>query len=84
MLGPIALPVVLAAAGWFSGGAAGAVVGLAVGALVTVAVMVGAAVWARQIGSLLDSTEAFAEAPRPPGFGRLCDWVYERTLPPGA
>jgi hypothetical protein len=82
MIGPVLLPLALAAAGWLAAGSAGAAAAFGVGILVVVSVVIGAAVWARQIGGLLDPDEAFALAPRPPGFGALCDWVYERTLPP--
>jgi hypothetical protein len=84
VIGPVVLIVVLGVAGWFSAAWAGAVTGLAVGVLVTVTVVAGAAVWARQFGDLLDPDAAFEAAPRPPGFRRLCDWVYRRTLDLGA
>lgn len=80
MLGPVLVPLILAYAGWASGDWTGAVVGLGVGLLVDVAVVAGAASWARRIGSLLDPGQAFDIAPRPPGFRALCDWVYRRTL----
>jgi len=80
MLVPIGVPLALGVAGWFAGGWPGAVAAGAIGVFLNVAVVASAAVWARQIGSILDRDEAFAVAPRPPGFGRLCDWVYKRTL----
>ena len=80
MAGPVLLPIVLGAVGWFAGEAAGAVVGAGLGLLVTVMVAAGAAVWSRQIGSLLEPEDARAVAPRPPGFGAVADWVYDRTL----
>lgn len=80
MLGPILFPIALGVAGWFSGEWAGLVVGVAVGLLVSVAVMVGAIWWSRTIGDLLEPDDARANAPSPPGFGRLTDWVYARTL----
>lgn len=80
MLGPVLLPIGFGIAGWFTGDWAGLVVGAFVGGLVTVAIVAGAAWWARTIGSLLEPEDALANAPRPPGFARLCDWVYDRTL----
>ena len=80
MAGPLLLPVVLGVAGWLAGDGAGAAVGVGLGLLVTVMVAAGAAVWSRQIGSLLEPEDARALAPRPPGFGAVVDWVYDRTL----
>ena len=80
MLVPIALPVALGAAGWFAAGWAGAIAAFWVGVLVDLAVVAGAALWARQIGSLFDPEEALTVAPRPPGYRRLVEWVYARTL----
>ena len=80
MLGPILLPLVFGIAGWITAEWAGAVSGFGVGVLVSVAVAAGAAWWARTIGVLLEPADALAEAPRPPLFGRLCDWVYSRTI----
>jgi hypothetical protein len=80
MFGPLLLSFGFGIAGWFTGDAAGAVVGIGVGVLFTVAVAAGAAWWARTIGVLLEPEDARANAPRPPGFGTLCDWVYERTI----
>ena len=80
MLGPVVLSLALGVAGWLAGDWAGAIVGVGLGLLVTVAVAAGATIWARQIGSLLEPEDARANAPRPPGFRRLTDWVYERTL----
>jgi hypothetical protein len=81
MLGPLLLTAGFGIAGWFAGDAAGAVVGIGVGVLFSVAVVAGAAWWARTIGALLEPEDARANAPRPPGFGRLCDWVYHRLMP---
>jgi len=80
MLVPIALPLALGVAGWFAAGWAGATTAFLVGVLVDVAVVAGAALWARQIGSLLEADDALAVAPRPPGYRRLAEWVYDRTL----
>lgn len=77
---PILLPIALGVAGWSAAGGAGAITALGVGLLIDLAVMAGAALWARQIGSLLDPEDAWEVAPRPPGCRRLVDWVYERTL----
>ena len=79
MLGPILLPVALALAGGMTEGWPGAIVGGAMGVLIDLAVVAGAALWMRQIGSLLTPEEAMEHAPRPPGFGALCEWVYGRT-----
>jgi hypothetical protein len=80
MLGPILLPIAFGIAGWFSGEWAGLISGIGVGLLFTVAIAAGATWWARSIGAVLEPEDARANAPRPPGFGRLCDWVYERTI----
>ena len=80
MIGPLLLTAALAVAGGFAGGAAGTVVGAGLGILVTAMVAAGAAVWARQIGALLEPEDARAVAPRPPGFGAVVEWVYDRTL----
>jgi len=80
MLVPWALPLALGVAGWFAGRWAGAITAFGVGLLIDVAVMAGAALWARQIGSLLEPEDALTVAPRPPGYRRLVEWVYERTL----
>lgn len=79
MLGPILLPIVLAAAGGVVEGWAGAVVMGVVGILIDLAVVAGAALWMRQIGSLLEPAEIAEHAPRPPGFGGLVDRVYRRV-----
>jgi hypothetical protein len=83
MIGPIVLVVAGGVAGWFSGDWAGAVAGAAVGLLITFGVAGAAAWWAAQVGRTLDAATARAVAPRPPGFGPLCDGVYRRALPPG-
>ena len=82
MLVPLLLPVALGVAGWLAAGWAGAVSALGVGLLIDGAVIAGAAVWSRQIGDLLDPEDAWEVAPRPPGFTRLTEWVYRRTLQP--
>ncbi len=81
MIGPTLFPVAFAVGGAIAAGWAGAAVGLAIGLLTVVAVIVGAATWARQIGALLEADDAWENAPRPPGFARLTNWVYERSLP---
>ena len=77
-------PAVLLAVGAFGGAAAGGFAGAAAGVLIALgliaAIAAGAAIWAQQIGSLLEAQDARANAPRPPGFGRLCDYVYDRAL----
>lgn len=80
MIGPILAPIALGIAGWLAGDGAGMAVGIGVGLLVSGAVVAGAAWWSRTIGVLLEPQDALANAPRPPGFGKLCDWVYERVL----
>ena len=79
MIVPVLIPVVLGVAGWLASGWAGAVTALAVGVLVDLAVVAGAALWARQIGGVLDPEDAWEVAPRPPGFRRLVEWVYVRS-----
>ncbi|HSM02591.1 MAG TPA: hypothetical protein VK960_09180 [Acidimicrobiia bacterium] len=81
MLFPIALPLVLGVAGWFAADGAGAITAFGVGLLIDVAVIAGAAVWARQMGLLMEPEDAWMNAPRPPGYRRLVEWVYRRTLP---
>lgn len=83
MIGPIVLVVAGGIAGWFSGGWAGLVAGLAAGLLVAFGVAGAAAWWAAQVGRTLDPETIRQVAPRPPGFGPLCDWVYRRALPEG-
>ncbi len=80
MLGPILFPVALGVAGWITAGWAGAVSGIGVGLLISVAVAAGAVWWAQTIGALLEPEDALDAAPRPPLFGRLCDWIYARTI----
>jgi hypothetical protein len=80
MIGPIVLPIGFGIAGWFAGDWAGLVVGIGVGLLISVAVAAGATWWARTIGVLLEPEDARANAPHPPGFGPMCDWVYDRTI----
>ena len=80
MLGPVLFPIGLGAAGWLAGQGAGLAVGIGVGLLISFAVAAGAAWWAQAIGSLLEPEDALANAPRPPLFGGLCDFVYERTI----
>ena len=81
MIGPVLVPVVTTVVGALVSGWAGVVGGLIVGLAVDIAVVVGAATWARHIGGLLEPEDARANAPRPPLFGTLADWVYDRTLP---
>jgi hypothetical protein len=80
MLVPVLLPVALGVAGWFAAEWAGAVTAVGVGLLIDVAVVAGAALWSRQIGSLIEPEDAWENAPRPPGYRRLVEWVYKRTL----
>jgi len=80
MLGPILLPIGFGVAGWFTGDWAGLIVGVGVGLLISVAVAAGAVWWSRTIGDLLELEDARANAPSPPGFRRLTDWIYDRTL----
>jgi hypothetical protein len=78
-MGPIFLPAALAVAGALTAGWAGSIVGAGVGLLIDGAVIVGAALWMRQIGSVLEPEDAWDQAPRPPGFRRLVEWVYRRV-----
>jgi len=80
MIGPIVLVVAGGVAGWFSGAWAGAVAGAGVGLLITFGMAAAAAWWAAQVGRSLEPEEALRVAPRPPGFGPLCDAVYRRAL----
>ncbi|MBN2113867.1 MAG: hypothetical protein JW785_07060 [Acidimicrobiia bacterium] len=84
MIGPIVLVVAGGIAGWFSGGGAGLAAGVAVALLSTFGVAAAAAWWAVQVGRTLDPETVRQVAPRPPGFGPLCDWVYRRALPGGS
>jgi hypothetical protein len=81
MVGPIALLVVGAAVGIWGGGWIGAIVGMAVAGSLIVVVMVLAAVWGSAFGFRFEPETAWAIAPRPPGFTRVCDFVYRRVLP---
>jgi hypothetical protein len=81
VIGPIVLVVAGGIAGWFSGDWAGAVAGAFVGVLITFGVAGAAAWWSAQIGRTLEPEAARAAAPRPPGFGPLCEAVYRRALP---
>jgi hypothetical protein len=83
MLGPILFTLAFGIAGWIAGDGAGLAVGVGIGVLVTVAVAAGAAWWANTIGSLLEPEDALANAPRPPLFAKVCDWVYERVIATG-
>jgi hypothetical protein len=84
VIGPIVLVVTGGVAGWFSGDWAGAVAGAVAGLLVTFGVAAAAAWWAAQVGRTLEPAAARSAAPRPPGFGPLCDAVYRRALPGGS
>ena len=80
MIGPILLVVAGGVAGGLTGDWAGAVAGALAGVLVTFGVAAAAAWWAAQVGRALDPASARAVAPRPPGFGPLCNAVYRRVL----
>ena len=80
MIGPIVIVVAAVTAGAFAAGWPGAIGAGLAGLALVAAVAAGAALWARQIGSLLEPDEARRYAPRPPGFGRMVDAVYRRTL----
>ena len=83
MIGPIVLLIAGAVAGWFSGRWAGLAAGALVAGLVTFGVAAAAAWWAGQVGRGLEPEEARRLAPRPPGFGPLCDAIYRRALRAG-
>ena len=80
MTGPLLLTAAVTTVGALTGGWAGAIVGFGVGLLTITAIVVAAAVWARQIGQLLEHEDAWENAPRPPGFKALVEWVYTRSL----
>jgi hypothetical protein len=80
VIGPIVLVAAGGVAGWFTGDWPGAVAGAAVGVLVVFGVAAAAAWWAAQVGRSLDVETARQVAPRPPGFGPLCEAVYRRAL----
>ncbi len=81
MIGPVLLVAVVTGVGALTDGVAGAVgAGLAAVGIVG-AVAAGAALWAVRMGRLMEPSDAWRTAPRPPLFGRLCDAVYRRLLP---
>ncbi len=80
MIGPAVVFGVFMIGGALAGGWAGAAGGAVIAVGLIAAVVAGAAIWAQQIGSQLDIEDARDNAPRPPGFARLCDYVYERVL----
>jgi len=80
VIGPLLIVIVATVAGAWSSGWAGAVAAGFTGLFLVGAVAAGAAMWANRIGSLLAPEDAWAEAPRPPLFGRFVDAVYRRTL----
>lgn len=82
MLGPVLVIVAAVTIGALTEGTAGAVGAGLAGLGAVAAVAAGAAVWARGIGRLVEPAEAWRQAPRPPLFGRLCEAVYRRVLPP--
>ena len=71
MIGPVILLVGGVVLGVTYGGLAGAVIGLSMGVMSVGGI----------VGPMLEPDVAWAEAPRPPGFAGLCDWVYRRQLP---
>ena len=80
MLGPLILFIGFVTAGALTGGWAGAVVGGLVSLCFTGAVAAAALAWANTIGKQIHPEDAREAAPRPPGFGPLCDAVYRRVL----
>ena len=84
VIGPVLLVVAGGVAGWFTGDWPGVAAGAGVGLLTTFGVAAAAAWWASQVGRTLDPATARAVAPRPPGFGPLCEAIYRRALGPGA
>ena len=72
--------IVAATAGALAAGWAGALAAGFTGLFLVGAVAAGAAMWARNIGSLLEPEDAWEVAPRPPLFGGFVDAVYRRTL----
>jgi hypothetical protein len=81
MIGPAVLFAIGAIAGFLGGGWPGASVGVALAGSIVVAVVVLAAIWGSSFGFRFEPETAWEIAPRPPGFGRVCDFVYERVLP---
>lgn len=81
MIGPVVLLVGGVVLGTTYGGLAGAVIGLSMGAMSVGGIVVLASAWAQRVAPMLEPDVAWAEAPRPPGFAGLCDWVYRRQLP---
>jgi hypothetical protein len=80
VIGPLVLVIGGGIAGWCSGSWAGLAAGIAAALLITFGVAGAAAWWCAQVGRTLEAAAARAMAPRPPGFGPLCDWVYRRAL----
>ncbi len=80
MIGPVLVTAVSLIAGALTGGLGGLAAGLLIAIGINVAVAAGAAIWASQIGSILELEDARANAPCPPGFSRLCDAIYSRAL----
>jgi len=76
------LMVVGGVAGGLADGWPGAAAGVGVAVLACFGVAAAAAWWAGNVGRSLDRATAWAVAPRPPLFGRLCDAIYRRALGP--
>ena len=74
----------MATAGALSAGWAGAVAAGGAGLFLLAALAAGAAMWAKNIGSLLEPEDSWETAPRPPLFGRFVDAIYRRTLEMGS
>lgn len=80
MIGPFILLVAGGVAGGLTGAWPGVAAGMGAAVLVTFGVAAAAAWWPAQVGRQLDRETAWSVAPRPPGFGPLCDAVYRRGL----
>jgi len=81
MIGPFVLVAAFVTWGAFSAGWGGAIGAGIAGVAMVGAIAAGAAFWSQAIGQHIDPEMAWEQAPRPPGFAKLCDAVYRRRLP---
>ena len=78
--GPIVTLVIGTVAGGIAAGVPGAVGGLLMAFGLVGAIGAGAAVWADRIGRLIEPSDAWEAAPRPPLFTPMCEAIYRRVL----
>ena len=78
--GPIVTQVIGAVAGGIAAGVPGAVGGLLMALGLVGAIGAGAAVWVDRIGRLIEPSDAWETAPRPPLFTPMCEAIYRRVL----